>query len=653
MATSDPLQLVLIGGGPTAASLLERLSASAVELLGERALHIHLVDPHRSGTGRVWRPDLSPLLWMNSLAEDVTMFTDASVRCRGPIRPGPSLKEWTETVDAEELASLASADLVTEIRAVDGTTFPSRRVQAAYLEWFHRLVVAELPATVTVFTRLCRAVDVTDVTDVNRGRQRVELDDGSTIVADVVVFNLGHLDAEPGIEGAAHQAFAGRHGITYVPPGHTGDLDLSALPAGGAVIVSGFGQAFTDLMILLTEGRGGRFVACGDGSLRYEPSGAEPVLHVGSRRGVPYRSKLDYRLQAPLAPLPHFLAETAVQELLARPERLDFRCDVLPLVAKEVCWAYYHELFVAHPDRTTTTWDDFAARYGPLPWGADVDRLLAETVPAAEDRFDFAALDRPLVGRREGSAAAVQALIAAHIAADVARRTNSQYSADLGAFFGLLASFGVLAQLAASGRMTDRSRVEDISGSWFSFFMYYASGPPPARLRQYLALAEAGLLRFIGADLSVTTDDQRGCFVARSSNHDDEVVALALVDARIAGASVSRSAEPLLRALHERGEVVEEIVDDGHGWRSNTGKVLVAGAEMRVVAANGIVHPRRFALGAFTSRPASGVLSRPRANAPTFRQNDVVARAVLEELAIVGLAGVPAPAGRGEAEVVP
>lgn len=635
--------VVIIGAGPTGASLLERLAANAEELLDGRALHIHLVDPYRAGTGRVWRADLDPRLWMNSLAEDVTMFTDASVRCQGPIRPGPSLAQWTRTVDDATLADLADDDLAREIRAVDALTFPSRRVQAAYLEWFHRVVVAKLPATVALTVHNQRATDLQDNLD---GSQKVTLADGSTLLADTVVLALGHLDALPEADGAALNSFAAHHGLTYIAAGHTGDLDLSGLHPGANVIVSGFGQAFTDLVILLSEGRGGEFLADQHGALRYQPSGAEPVLHVGSRRGVPYRSKLDYHLQAPLVSLPHFLDEAAIAELLSRPERLEFERDLFPLVAKEVCWAYYHELFLGHPERTRTTWEDFATRYTPLAWGPEIDALVAECVPATLDRFDFAALDRPLAGLRFASGDETQAKVADHIAADVARRTDPAYSADLGAFMALLVTFGVLARITASGRVSDRSRIQDVAGAWFSFFMYYASGPPPARLRQYLALAEAGILRFLGANLRVTADATLGCFVASSSSHPDLVKGTALVDARIAPASVSRTTDPLLRALYERGDVVEEVVADASGWQANTGKVMVSGSDVKVVQADGTEHRARHGVGAFTNRPASGVLSRPGTNAPMFRQNDTVARSILTTLATL------ATTGGAQAEVI-
>jgi hypothetical protein len=623
-------EIALVGAGPTAASLVERLVANA-DLLAGRALRIHLVDPHRRGLGRVWRPDQHPRLWMNSMAEDVTMFTDDSVRCAGPIRPGPSLAEWARTVDDATLARLAPPAVATEIRGLDGTTFPTRLVQSAYLEWFLERVLADAPSTVEVVDHVATAVDVTDAPD---GRQGVTLDGGDDLVVDRVVLALGHLDTDPPDGGALHRR-ATERGLVHVPAGHTAEQDLSVLAPGADVIALGFGQAFTDLLVLVTEGRGGRFVDAGNGNgngaLRYERSGAEPILHVGSRRGVPYRAKLDYRLQAPLAPLPHFLDRPTVDALMAQPEPIEFQRDLYPLVAKEVGWAYYHELFLAHAERTSCSWEDFATRYTAAPFGAELDAVVAAGVPSVADRFDIPSIDRPLAGRQFASGDELHEFVAGHVAADITRRTDPSCSADLGAFMGLLLSFGVLGHIGASGHMSKRSRVRELGSRWFSFFMYYASGPPPARLRQLLALADAGLVRFIGAGTTVQLDEDEGRFVARSASHPDPVVATGYVDARIAPIAISRSPDRLARALYRRGDVVEEVLTEGD-WTANTGKLLTD-PDLRVVTASGGPHPRRYAVGTFTNRPAAGAFARPRTNAPAFRQNDALARTILQDLA--------------------
>ncbi len=633
-AAERVLELAIVGAGPTASSLLERLAANGPGILGDRSLRVHLIDPHRAGTGRVWRADLDPRLWMNSLAEDVTLFTDESVRCEGPIRPGPSLYDWARTVDDDTLTALAPPELAREIRGLDAMSFPTRRVQSVYLDWFQRTVLASMPPSVEVVVHEAPAVDLIDEPG---GRQRLVLaGPAGAVTADVVVLALGHLDAAPDAHGHAWAEFADRRGLTYLPPGHTAEIDLSALAPGEDVLVLGFGQAFTDLLVLVTEARGGRFVAGEGEALHYEASGLEPVLYVGSRRGVPYRSKLGYRLQAPLAPLPHVLDDAAEARLAALGRPLEFGPDLWPLVAKEVGWAYYHELFRGHPSRVCTGWDDFAAAYERLAWGPEVDALVARTVPGADDRLDLAALNRPLAGLRFGSQAALHEHVRHHVEADVSRRTNPEFSADLGAFVALLTSFGTLGRLAP--HLTPRSRVEDLHGRWFSFFMYYASGPPAPRLRQLLALADAGLVRFLGAGTTVVGDARRGRFGARSTSHPDVVAARTLVEARIASPSLSRTTDALLRHLLGRGEVVEEVVHEG-GWSKNTGKLVVGGPALRVLRADGRTHPHRHALGVFTNRPASGAFARPRTNAPAFRQNDAVARAILTALAAMAVPG--------------
>ena len=629
----DRAQLAIIGAGPAASSLLERIGANAAEIVAGRPLTVHLIDPHRAGTGRVWRPDNHAGLWMNSLAEDVTMFTDDSVQCDGPIRPGPSLFEWTQTVDDDTLVELGAVELIDEIRSLEGTSFPTRRVQSAYLEWFHRRVVAALPDEVDIVVHHATAVDLIEN---EKCQQVVDLDNGETLTIDVVVLALGHLDSNPGAHSAHLARFADEHQLTYVAAGHTAELDLSVLAPGADVIAVGFGQAFTDLVMLVTEGRGGRFVddADGtDGTVRYEPSGNEPIIHVGSRRGVPYRSKIDYRLRAARARLPMFLDEAAIKELLARDGLLDFRGDVLPMVLKEVGWSYYHELFNAHPERTLYPWDEFSSRYAAADGWHAVSAVVADAVADTADIFDLERLNAPLAGLHFTSVDDLHRHVRDHVGADIARRTNPAFSADLGAFNALLHTIGTVGRIAASGRLTPRSRVQDAGSWWFSFFMYFASGPPPARLRQLLALEAAGLVHFIGAGITVRADTASRTFIATSTSHPDQIRATAMIDARVANASLSRTADAMLQRLRDRGEVLEEVVTDAHGWHANTGKVVVSGSAMHLVRADGRVHLRRHAIGSFTSRPAAGAFSRPNTNAPTFRQNDTVARSVLAELA--------------------
>jgi len=568
--------LVIVGAGPRGTGLLERIAANAPELYAGCGLDIHLVDPYPPGSGRIWRDAQSPLLWMNSHAEDVTMFTDDTVDMAGPVREGPTLHEWA---------------------GLPGRTFADRRLQGAYLRWVHDQSVAALPAGVTVHHHPRRALRVTGPRD---GRQQVWLEGRSRpLLADLVVLTLGHLDAEPDSEQAALAEYARTHGLVHLPPDFTADSDLSALKAGESVLVRGFGLAFVDLMVLLTEGRGGRY----DGDT-YVPSGHEPVLYVGSRRGVPYHCKIGYELTGERPPLPRFFGPAETEALLARPGGFDFRRDVWPPVAKELGFAHYHRLFTAHPERTAMAWAEFEQRYADAG-EAERAALVAAAVPDPADRLDLAAWDRPLDGVHCASPEEFQQLLRGHIEADLARRHDPAHSPDLAVFLALLSVYGQLVRLG------------DIGPWWHGFFSFLASGPPGPRLRQMLALSRAGLLRFVGADMTVTAAD--GVFRASSPTVPGHTVeARALVEARLPAPTVRRTRDPLLRELHDEGAA--ETPD---------GLLRVDAADGRVLDRAGRPHPRRFALGPFTDGRTPGAFTRPRTGGAAFRQNDATARAVL------------------------
>ncbi|MFJ9409848.1 FAD/NAD(P)-binding protein [Streptomyces sp. NPDC101393] len=596
--------VVIVGAGPRGTGLIERIAANAAELYGDTPLDLHLVDPHPPGGGRIWRRDQSPLLWMNSMAEDVTMFTDETVELAGPVRPGPSLAEWAGAVRAGEIP--VEPALAADIAALGPQDFAGRRLQSAYLRWVYDRSVAALPPQVAVHEHRRTAVRITGPRE---GRQQVWLDGRpEPLAADLVVLTLGHLDSEPPPEQRELTAFAARHGLTHLPPAFTADSDLDALRPGEPVIVRGFGLAFIDLMVLLTEGRGGTYAADADGRLTYLPSGREPVLHVGSRRGVPYHSKIGYELTGGRPPVPRFFGPEQVDELLARPAGFDFRHDVWPLIDKELGFAHYHRLFTAHPGRTRVNWSDFEEKYAAAdPGSAELQALVAASVPDPADHLDLDALDHPLAGLRHPDGDALQEALRGYIEADLARRHDPEHSPDLAVFLALLSVYGQLI------------RIGDRGPWWHGFFSYLASGPPGPRLRRLLALSRAGVVRFLGAGTTVTADQRAGVFRAASATVPGEsVTARALVEARLPEPTVEHTQDSLLRALHAEGAA-----------STPAGLLAVDPADGRILDRSGRPHPRRLALGPHTDARSGGAFARPRTNAPAFRQNDASARVLL------------------------
>jgi hypothetical protein len=570
---------------------------------------------------------------MNSMAADVTMFTDDSVRSEGPVVPGPSMWEWAQDLREDRLPGEDAADLgpelAAELRALTAATFPSRRLQSAYLGWVLRNVVDGLPAGVRAHLHECRAVGLTDDGD----SQLVHLDGGATLRVDAVVLASGHLDATPTdaeLDLAAQAAVAG---LRYLPPEQTTDSDLSSIEPGEPVIVRGTGLAFVDLVVLLFEGRGGRYEPGADGVLRYVPSGREPVLHVGSPRGSLYHAKAEYALRGGRPHLPRFLGREAVEPLVARGG-VDLRAEVWPLMAKEIAWGWYHELVHGHPGRVRLDADTFTARYAAAGWESpEMAALLDEAVPDPLDRIDFAALDRPLAGARAVSLDALQPLVRAHIAEDLRQHVDPAHTPHLGAFVAMLSVYAQVTPLVTEGALTPRSKDRDV-GWWQGFFNGVASGPPGFRVRQLLALSEAGYVRFLGPGMWTEVDTDGPCFRAGGTAVPGEAVtATVMVDARLQEPSVSRTTDPLLAGLLRHGAVAEEVlVDDDGTVLRNTGLIRVRPADGAILDATGRPHPRRFAIGPHTNVRVAGAFTRPGTNAQSLRYNDTVARALLRSL---------------------
>ena len=632
--TTHRTAIAIVGAGPRGTGLLERIAAGVPELLPGVGLDVHLVDPYPAGAGRIWRHAQSPLLAMNSMAADVTMFTDDSVKCEGPVVPGPSMWEWAQDLREGRLPGEDPADLgpelAAELRAVTAATFPSRRLQSAYLGWVLRHVVASLPAGVRAHVHECRATGLTD----DGAAQLLHLDGGTTLRVDAVVLASGHLDAGPTDDERDLAARAAAAGLRYLPPEQTTDTDLSIVQPGEPVIVRGTGLAFVDLAVLLYEGRGGRFEPdpeLGGGELRYVPSGREPVLHVGSPRGSLYHAKTEYQLRGGRPQLPRFLGPADVDPLVARGG-VDLRDEVWPLMAKEIAWGWYHELLHGHPGRVLLDADTFTARYTAADWGSpEMAALLDEAVPDPLDHLDFRALDRPLVGLGAASIDDLQPLVRAHITEDLRQHVDPRHTPHLGAFVAMLSVYAQVTPLVTEGALTASSKNRDIRW-WQSFFNSVASGPPGFRVRQLLALSRAGFVRFLGPGMWTEVDDH--VFRAGGSAVPGEsVTATIMIDARLQEPSVSRTADPLLADLLRRGEVAEEVLldDDGTVLR-NTGEIRVRPADGALVDAQGRVHPRRFAIGPHTNVRVAGAFTRPGTNAQSLRYNDAVARAALRSL---------------------
>ncbi|MFD0690599.1 FAD/NAD(P)-binding protein [Actinomadura fibrosa] len=616
------MSICVVGAGPRGTALVERIVANAP---AERRIDVHVVDPYPPGGGHVWRPDQPGHLLMNTVAADTTLFTDRSVRCAGPPVPGPSLYEWASAVARAGDADPAAQD---EAARTLPWSHPSRRFYGRYLAWVYDRVTAAAPERIAIHAHRTRAVALTEDA---AGRQIVALEDGSgPLAVDAVILALGHTDLEPTPEQRAHGRFAAEHGLFYGPPANPLDTRSDAIPPGAAVLVRGLGMNFFDHMSLLTIGRGGRFEPAGD-RLRYRPSGREPVLHAGSRRGVPYLARGDYGRMPPAFPARYFDAAAVARLREAGPA--DFASDVWPLIAKETAAVYYDVLLREQPGACAMPPERFRARFDALAWeDPAMTDLIAAAFPDPVVRLDFAALHRPLDSvplDREPVHDTVEALVRA----DLAQARNAPRSPLKNAMTALGATRGRVRDLVAHGGLTGASHRRDLDGWFQGFAASVASGPPAGRVDELLALAGAGLVRFLGPDMIVTAGPAEGAFLGASPRTGAAPVAApALLEAHLPPPDLGRTADPLLRRLRDGGACRPYRIPTPGGPAYETRGMDVEPGTFRVVDARGRAHPRRFALGIPIESVdwLTAMGAKPAANAAMLAQADAVARAALD-----------------------
>lgn len=624
--------ICIVGVGPRGTSTVERIAARRPA----GPFVIHLIDDAELGSGRVWRTDQPRTLCMNTLAGAVTLFTDDSMRISGPVAEGPTLLEWSrsaaDAVTRGGAAGLAAAgldprvaDFADELAAMRPESHPSRALFGHYLRWCLGRARAALPADVEVVKHRQRAVAL----DEAAGRRLVRLADGTTIPADAVVWAPGWLPVED--PPADRALVAGPH---RVAPGSPIDQDLTDVPAGEPVLVRGLGMGFFDTVTLLTEGRGGRFVA-GPQGLAYEASGREPVLHVTSRRGLPFRSKSRYGGLPPRPAHTHLRSvDWTARAAEARERPIDFGAEMWPLIQRDGYAGFVRTLARVRPAAAPGGFAavERAVAQAPL---AELPALLAELLPDPADRFDLAALMRP-ADRAFASPREFDAFVAAYIADDLREADLGADSPLKAGLWEIQAARRTAAQVlafAAADPVSFRTSYREFA----AFGAMVGSGPPAFRNEELLALHRAGLVHFVGAAATVVLDDGR--YRARSPWVEGSAVAAdTLVDAWMYAPDFAATSDPFARSL--AGQELTRAFrladgSSGRGW-----DVAPDGA---VTGSDGTPDEALWLLGipVEEARGDTAISPMPRVNATMLRETDAAAAAALARVGRLTTPAVP------------
>ena len=616
-----PVRICVVGAGPRGTSVLERVIANHDPGI---PVEVHVIDPFPPGAGSVWRTNQSGHLLMNTVASQVSLYTDDSVDLAGPVVPGPSLHDWAKDVVPAGAGHQYPDHVLTEASRLGPDSYPTRALYGHYLEWVFRQLV-HASSDVTVVVHRGTAVAVADQPD---GRQSVRLKNGSEVDdLDAVVLALGHGPVALTEEERRLRDFAVERSLTYLPPSNPADVDLSHLEPGEKVALRGLGLNFFDYLALLTEGRGGHYERTDDG-LVYRPSGREPVLYAGSRRGVPHHARGENEKGPVGRHQPVFLTPSVIARL-RRSGQVRFMRDVWPLIDREVRAVYYAALLAGRlrPEQV----ERFRAEHVELlRAGRDDSALLARHGVGDHERWSWQRIARPHGETAFTDQADYHRWLLGYLRSDAREARRGNVSSPLKAALDTLRDLrNEIRLIVDHGGITGSSYRDELARWYTPFNAFLSIGPPLRRIEEMTALIEAGVLHVLGPGVRVALGEV--FLVDASTVPAPPVPVTALIEARIPDVDLRRSANPLLRHLRATGQCrTYRIPDEGAG-AFESGGVAVTGRPYRMIDAAGRAHPTRFACGVPTEYvhwvTAAGI--RPGVGSVTLEDSDAIARAAL------------------------
>lgn len=646
MTTHD---LIIVGGGPRAISLIERLTARRPP----HPLRVMMIDKVEIGAGATWRTDQTPHFLNNTYAAHTTIYPDESTPMAGPLTRGPDLMGWVGEVVAGVSqfrttkhvgwqAPTRPAWVMHEAQQLHPWDYPTRRIQGVYYREQLEAILdrghVHLDAVVGEVVGL-------------EGNDRVRtvlLKDGRALSASYVVLAQGMVQARPDHQVRTFTAAAEQHGLTYIPPGMPSEREWSVLAPGADVLVAGLGANFFDVITLLTEGRGGRFrPRAHPFDVEYEPSGDEPRFHVGSRRGLPYRSKSFYD-SLPPAYEPQLATDDWFANLATIPNQ-DFASAIWPIFQREFTVAHLATLATNHPGTVEgvrvlprpMNWSDPAT--APLPQSvlediatcppADLSALVSQYVHDPRYHHDPTRLDRPDLHQDETWQEWVKRWIKAERESIITpflspRATVNRAMARLRAR---------LSRVVKEGGVDPVSVNRDIQGWFDGISLALASGPPPERTARLLALVEAGVIRLLGEHTQFgltqpgSSPTESGVVFFGQSPCSETVYARHFAETRMSKGNVDVTDDPLILQLMNTGKARLHTKTSPSGEQVTTRTLDVTPDTYCLIGAEGQPDPRVMVLGipAGDVQPGSAIGATPGVPSPLLAGADLVAEQLI------------------------
>ena len=579
-------KLAILGLGPRGLTVLDRTIASARQD-PQHLLEIHCFDPRMPGSGvhDVTQPDH---LLVNTVACQITQFSDDSLRDAGPILAGPSFFEWL----CEQNGIDAANDLSISNSQLDANAYYSRAVFGRYLNWVFTYLCELASRNVRV---LHHQTAVERVIDSDANRSRVIGQDGTAHDVDYVFLTTGHSKRrsstdEQSLISKVCDATAANAQLAVVLDPYPVKRSLASVSGRQTVAVEGGGLAAFDVVSELTVGRGGMFRVDGQRTV-YEPSGNEPNIILFTRSGLPLTARGVNEKGSHIQYKANFLTPEYVDQLRkCQAGRLNFQRDILPPLLRDMKCAYYFALMKQQSARIRAM--QFRNEFVSPQSDEARDELIAEAF-AVEERFCWERLVCPVPDSALSDRHSYGNWLQEFLKEDVRQAKLGNVSGPVKAACDVLRDLRDTLRIAVDFGCLDEESHRWFLSSFVPLMNRLSVGPPKSRIEELIALIEAGIVRFdFGPGAMCSFSSEKACFIVKSRAFPEYTAEVdVLIRARIAMPGPGEDQSPLIKNLLSDG-MVRPFRNGGF----EPGGIEVD-RDLKVVDRNGLSHRGFWALG--------------------------------------------------------
>ena len=326
-------------------------------------------------------------------------------------------------------------------------------------------------------------------------------------------------------------------------PDHRAYESLDRIPEKAQVAVKESGLEAVDTILVLTEGRGGIFYKKDD-EVKYIPSGLEPTMYLFSRSNLPslprnkFHKDHKYQLQ--------FMTNDWVQEMHEKKVKFNFEEDILPVLNKEIQYAFYSQL----PHLKDSTTEEILAFIAVQP---------------SNTRFSLQALLDPWNYSNVSKSASYN-----EFALDLAiyclmiTREGEKNSIMSEALAALREGYHQIRKLYAQAGLNSASHFH-YDTYWKWYFNQIGFGPIRENTEKFYCLMKEGYVNFLFSETpDISVEDEQ--FLLRSK--ENEIVTNYLIDCKIHKGNIRSGSNPLFKSLLKRN-----LIREFYNGEYNTGKI--------------------------------------------------------------------------------